>query len=319
MGKKARLKQQRRDGAPPEAQSPAQLVDRYLRAIRAPATIDDRGEFWDWLDARHDADSAYLSDVLDGVVDDSKWGARCATLRLSIDHQFGFSGRLYRPLLRALAQRLADEEFGSVLDVGCENALIGCFVAALRPEVVLAGFDIERRAVLAATQLAADLSLPADFSEGNVFDSQWPTAGPFDVVLTMRALAGNALGESPLVGDHAQLDEVLRRLRSSLPAGGIYIAFERLQDAHQSQVYVEAAARHGLALDTDRTTVLVTEEIPGKVERIPLLFFSAWADAQPPPPTVMRELHERATVRAESNSRHRCEDRTSGFCGVIRG
>ena len=297
MGKKARLKQQRRDGAPPDVLSSTQLVDRYLRAIRAPATIDDRGEFWDWLDAHHGADSAYLSDVLDGVVEDSKWGARCATLRLSLDHQFGFSGRLYRPLLRALATRLADEEYRSVLDIGCENALVGCFVATLQPKPLLAGFDIERRSVLAATQLATDLSLEANFSEGDVTDPIWPVAGPFDVVLTMRALAGNALGQRPLDADDAQLDEVLRRIRNGLSPRGVYIAFERLQDADQSQAYVEAAARHGLALDAEKTTVLVTEEIPGKPERIPLLFFTV-RDAEPPPATFMREQHDRAADRA---------------------
>ena len=300
VGKKARLKQQRREGAPSAAQSPAQLADRYLRAIRAPATIDDRGEFWDWLDARHGADSAYLSDVLDGVVKDSKWGARCTTLRLSVDHQFGFSGRLYRPLLRALAQRLAHEEYRSVLDIGCENALVGCFVATLQQEAAAAGFDIEPRAVRAATQLAGDLSLQADFSDGDILAPTWPVNGRFDVVLTMRALAGNALTERRFDADDAQLADVMSRIRSVLAPRGVYVAFERLRDADQSLAYVEAAWRHGLALDTEGTTVLATEEIPGKVERIPLLFFSTRADAQPPAAMFMRELHDRAAGRASA-------------------
>ena len=122
MGKKSRLKKERQGGAAPDAPSATQQVDRFLRAINAPGTVVDPAEFWDWLDSRNGADSAHLSDVLDGMVEDTKWGARSATLRLSIDHQFGFSGRLYRPLLRALAQRLKTVDYGSVLDVGCENA-----------------------------------------------------------------------------------------------------------------------------------------------------------------------------------------------------
>lgn len=298
MGKKARLKKQRRDGAVADAPSAAQLVDRFLRSINAPATIADRGAFWDWLDARHGPESAYLSDVLDGLVADSKWGARCATLGLSIDHQFAFSGRLYRPLLRALAQRLSGAEYGSVLDLGCENALVGCFVASLQPDARLVGMDAEARGLRAAAQLAEQLSLTAEFHKADLTSPQWPVSGPFDVVLSMRALVGNALGQRGFSAEDEALNAVLRRIRELVAAGGRFIAFERLQDAEQSHRFATAAARQGFAFDAEEAAVLVVEEIPGSVERIPLWVFTAVEGGSAPDVAVLEDLHARAARAA---------------------
>jgi SAM-dependent methyltransferase len=274
------------------------LVDRYLRAINAPGTIVDRAEFWDWLDTRNGAESAYLSDVLDGLVDDSKWGARCATLRLGIDHQFGFSGRLYRPLLRALAQRLGDTEYGSVLDLGCENGLVGCFAASLRSGARLVGIDVEARALQAGSELAAELALDATFIETDITTPGWPVEGRFDVVLSMRALVGNALGQRDFAADDRTLNEILRRIRGLLPDGGRYIAFERLLSAEVSHCFATAAAQQGLALDEKQSTVLVVEEIPETVERIPLLVFHPVEGAAPPSMALLDDLHARAARAA---------------------
>jgi SAM-dependent methyltransferase len=298
MGKKARLKKERRDGAAPDRPSATQLVDRYLRAINAPATIVDRAEFWDWLDARNGAESAYLSDVLDGVVEDSKWGARCATLRLGIDHQFGFSGRLYRPLLRALAQRLRDTEYGSVLDAGCENGLVGCFAASVRPGIRLAGIDLEGRALHSGAELAAELALDARFIEADITAPEWPVDGPFDIVLSMRALVGNALRQPDFTAKDQTLNEILGRIRELLADDGRYIAFERLSSAEASHCFATAAAKQGLTLDDEQSTVVVVEEIPETVERIPLLVFRPAEDATPPRMALLDDLHVRAARAA---------------------
>lgn len=302
MGKKSRLKKERHAGATPEEPSATQQVDRFLRAIKAPGTVADPAEFWDWLDSRNGAESAHLSDVLDGLVDDTKWGARSATLQLSVDHQFGFSGRLYRPLLRALAQRLATIEYGSVLDVGCENGLVGCFAASLRPEARLVGLDIEARALNSASELAGQLRLDASFAEADITTPQWNVDGEFDVVLSMRALVGNALGQRELVKDDQQLSEILGRIRERLTADGRYFAFERLANAGLSHLLATIAAGQGLALDEDLSAVLVVEEIPGTVERIPLLVFRPDASAAAPSLAHLEQLHERAARAAGASS-----------------
>lgn len=298
MGKKARLKKERQRGVAPDAPSATQLVDRYLRAINAPGTIEDGAEFWDWLDLRNGADSAHLSDVLDGVVQDTKWGARSATLRLSIDHQFGFSGRLYRPLLRALAQRVGDSAYGSVLDIGCENGLVGCFVAGLRADARLVGIDIEGRALRSGSELAALLELDASFVETDVTASKWSVDGPFDLALSMRALVGNALGQREFAAHDQSLNDILGLIQRLLAPNGRYFAFERLANAEISHCFATAAAKQGLALDEEESTVLVVEEIPGTVERIPLLVFRPDENAAPPSLAVLDELHDRAARAA---------------------
>lgn len=298
MGKKARLKKERRAGAAPDRPSTQRMVDRYLRAINAPGTIVDRAEFWDWLDARNGAESAYLSDVLDGVVADSKWGARCATLRLGIDHQFGFSGRLYRPLLRALAERLRETEYESVLDVGCENGLVGCFAASVRPGIRLVGIDVEARALQSGTELAAELALPANFIEADITAPGLPVDGPFDVVLSMRALVGNALGQRDFMAEDQTLTGILGTIRELLADDGRYIAFERLPSAEVSHRFAAAAAKQGFALDGEQSAVLIVEEIPETVERIPLLVFRPLEGAVPPSMTLLSELHNRAARAA---------------------
>ncbi len=245
MGKKARLKKERRDGGAPVTPTAMQSVDRYLRAIGAPGTVADPAEFWDWLDARNGAESAYLTDFLDGVAEDSRWGARCASPRLSIDHQFEFSGRLYRPLLRALAQRLVDCEYGSVLDVGCGNGLVGCFAAGLRPGVRFVGVDVEPRALAVGEELAARLSLDTEFIEPDIATTSWPVEGPFDVVLSMRAMAGNALRLREFTADHRVLNEILGQVRGLMSEGGCFIALERLGDDEKSLAFAGAAAKQG--------------------------------------------------------------------------
>lgn len=295
MGKKARLKRERQEGRAPQSRSATQLTDGFCRAIGAPGTIADPATFWDWLDDRHGADSAYVSDVLDRVVTDSKWGARCATLRLSIDFQFGFSGRLYRPLLRALATRLSDRGYRSVADLGCENGLVSCFTAWLQPDCCVYGFDIERRSVEVARELAGQLGVQGQFFEGDITAREWPVTGPFDVVLAMRSLVGNALDVATADED---LTSVLARVSDVLNPGGTFIAFERLQDAEQSHAFAAAAAQEGLVLDAEDSAVLVVEEVPGSTERIPLLLFSKVETAMSPNVAVVRELHHRGARRA---------------------
>jgi SAM-dependent methyltransferase len=201
-------------------------------------------------------------------------------------------------LLRALAHRLRDVDYGSVLDIGCENAGVGCFATTLKPHARLVGLDIEDRALQAGAELATALALDAEFTNLDITSPDWQIGGPFDVVLSMRSIAGNALGERDFTVRDETLGEVFRQIRSVISQNGVYIAFERLRNAERSYCFASAASRHGLSLDSAQSAVLIVQEIPGTVERIPLLVFRPVEHAEAPRRELLDELHLRAAHRA---------------------
>jgi 16S rRNA G1207 methylase RsmC len=70
---------------------------------------------------------------------------------------------------------------GRVLDLGCGYGVIGLAIAACSPDVVVTGVDVNRRAVLLATENAATLGVsdrytartPDDVPAGATYDEIW--------------------------------------------------------------------------------------------------------------------------------------------------
>lgn len=150
-----------------------------------------------------------------------------------------FSGLLSTEYLRMVYEYLEDhsEQLGeTILDIGCDNGLITCFIAQLCPDAIVTGIDINENAITVSKQLAEELSLTnvtfevADLETFN---------GNFDTVVSSRTAAeysmrfernvGNAFGE-PLDKQAEHYKQIFTDFSgriASLAAKAV-ISFERL-------------------------------------------------------------------------------------------
>jgi SAM-dependent methyltransferase len=295
VGKKSRNKKHRAAvlGEPRLPITPQQAVSSFLTRISAPGTQPTLGAFWDWFDELYGESAYRLSDVLDDKIQDNKFGARAETLRMSIDHQFGCSGDMVRSVMKAIARRLNDREVRTVADIGCGNGLHGCFAAWLCGAGLIA-FDIDERNVRAANELASLVGVDHQIRQGDMLEDEWPIAGE-DADVTLSVASVGWVKAPAHESSEAHLIHILDHVRRALSPGGLYMAVERLPDAERCHDFTQAAASCGLALDLAASEYLTVEEVPERVERIPLLVFVQSGDAHGPSLGDLRALYEQST------------------------
>ena len=121
------------------------------------------------------------------------FAAKNQSLSLSLDAAMLWSGELYKQQLPLVVEAVVRLRPKRIIDVGCEQGLISCLVAAAAPDASAVGIDRCPQAIARASELATALDLHnvrfvcADPLAEN------PDQGSFDLLIESRAMLGEAL------------------------------------------------------------------------------------------------------------------------------
>jgi SAM-dependent methyltransferase len=288
-------------GRPPsETQAKAgtgSFARSYLKRLGPQRTFrpDETQRMWNWLGQRH---PRTVTDPLSGALDSSApveeaHAAKNATLNFSLDVSFAISGDLYEKQMTWFEREFAQpgsKPPARVLDVGCENGLLTCFYASLWPNAEIVGVDVLEEALSCARGLSKRLGLNnLRFVHGDLAsDLLEPIVGrDFDFVLFSRTMLGEAVAPGELVLSSqpkvfSDLDvtrprgwqtvtSILRQTRELLAPAACAVALERLAFPCQTVWFANACEEAGLAVDWDRSLVLLADETGASDQRFPIL------------------------------------------------
>ena len=228
----------------------------------------NRGQFMNMIALKHGKAIATEIDRLvssradgedkDGILYEVKNG----TLDLSLDFAAYSSDLCRRFLDRMVAHK--GVTLRRILDIGCDNGIVTCFLAKLYPDSEVWGIDRSVNGIRCATELAERLKLSnvnfirMSFEELPV-DSMPPS---FDLIVSVRSMH-EVLGRLPdlkgkhfwslseITEDEALLEgfEKLRIIRSLLdPISGEFISFERTKDYEGLALWAKVLETNGLCV-----------------------------------------------------------------------
>jgi len=206
------------------------------RGDSAPGDLDQAAEL---LEARHGRAGARFAEVAFGFGTDRTevFEAKNASLRLSVDISLTWNREVYTHELEVIGDLLAELRPRRVLDLGCEQGIVTCFVASSLPEAEVTGIDRSATAIDRARELAADIAtgqvgfetgdfLPASPGDGG--DRPAFDPGPADLVICSRSMLGEAL---PAIDEEGWSTEIAELAAAALSAmtgeGGTLFLLER--------------------------------------------------------------------------------------------
>ena len=169
------------------------------------------------------------------------------------------------------------ELFGkSILDVGCLNGILTCFIAKLFPESNVIGIDENKPAIVNAKKLAKDLNLnnvkfvfvPLSRYEG-AFDTVFSSLVLHENYDTTRPADYEIKTEEEMI-DHwyKLINPTIEKLSSLLDNNGTAICFERYHYSIALEALLKAFAQNGLQLDLNQFDYSRFINEPGMVSYI---------------------------------------------------
>lgn len=225
------------------------------------------------------------------------YAAKNATLDLSLDASLLWSGDLYRAQLPQLADLLRTRRPQRVIDLGCDQGLLTCFVGGIADWAEVVGLDPCCEAIARAGDLRDRVGLAnVSFAEADPIHAE-PGIEPADLVITSRVILGEAIppgddrpaellaGSSPADAEWKALaDRAASRIASLLNPEAMIVALERTGTSGLVR-WANALARAGLCVATPVTRVTVDEPgNPGQTFRlIEAVRQPAGADRRLPP------------------------------------
>jgi len=139
-----------------------QLVINYMNKLGLKAFKNNR-QFWDHLNRKHAKEVVQqleqtLKDQAEGKVsDDAVFELKNSSLSLSLDMS-NISADLYKKYFDWFANRKGPAP-KKILNVGCDNGIVTCFLAVLYPEAEVVGVDGRSTAIECANELSSQLAL----------------------------------------------------------------------------------------------------------------------------------------------------------------
>lgn len=266
---------------------------QYLNRLGLKPSKGPR-QFWNDLEYRHgrrnlSALKKALENRSPGLATDDVYVLKNQSLALSLDFS-NYSADLYRRFFEWWVGRdPVPREPKRILDLGCDNGIVTCFLASLYPEATVIGVDIEENAVACANALAAKLALcNVKFQVCDVTANDLPfESASFDCIVSVRSFheileffrhqaqdrpplhfaIKDLLGGPAASHDLHTLQAVRQLLRGDEAE---LISFERLPWMASVTVWVDWLAKAGLAIGWQESGWISFQEV-GQSESMPVL------------------------------------------------
>ena len=175
-----------------------------------------------------------------------------------------------------------------VLDIGCDNGIVTCFLAKYYPDSEFLGIDLSENSIQVARELAIKLGLKnVTFQRMNAFEVHNAYSNYFDMVISVRSLheilGGFTALRSWSIQDlennkivKEQIGE-LAKILNALVTGGQLVAFERLLSDVDVASFIKMLNLSGLRLNESISSMIPFHEV-GDQETMPVLVFEKKAD-----------------------------------------
>ena len=235
------------------------IVNNYFK-ILGVKEFNNFDDFIDYLEGKYD--EKLFQDVINELIkriDDKKndfYSVKNSNLNLSLDFS-SWSYDMYKKLFEELIERemlLKDK----VLDIGCDNGLITCFMAMLYKDKYFYGVDINENGIKVAIKLKEKLKLNnIEFYVLDINDLDIKfNEGYFDNIISVRVFH--------------EVGNTFKKLGYVLNKDGNIIAFERLIDFNMLVKYVDKLYKSGLNLDINSSKIISFNELEDKL-KLPFL------------------------------------------------
>lgn len=268
-----------------------QIVLDYFQTLRIrPARNID--QFWSNL--RQKYDHTLINDLqkivearADGCMEGDLYELKNQSMQLGLDFS-AFSADLYRRFFDwLLASNITMP--ARVLDIGCDNGIVTCFLAKHYPDSEFLGIDLTENGIKAAQELAIKLDLKnVTFQRMSAFEVHDTYSNYFNMIISVRSLHEILDGFTKIrfwsikdfesnISITEQIGEMTKILNALAP-GGQLVAFERLHCDADIASFIKMLNLSGLSVNEYFSSMISFQEV-GKELTMPAIVFEKSPDA----------------------------------------
>lgn len=189
---------------------------------------------------------------------------------------------LYKATTDWLCAVLGETSPKYILDAGCGNGILTCYLAKVFPNARVTGIDISAAGIEQARKLAEQLSLSnikfevgdikdCSFSKTDTTGDTFSNSGNFDLILTVAALEVT----SPF------LIKQFHNLCKHLEEDGIMLNFEKISNPQIQKFFLQALNESNLEPDLQKSRWLKYENADGDEINLPAFASYKKADKKP--------------------------------------
>ena len=245
-------------------------------------------QFWAYIDGKYptnitsDLEMAYVK--LDQGEEDSFYERIFMDLETSLDFA-SIRRNLYSSFLSWLTKDLETKSPPKVIvDIGCGNGIISCFLAKTFPESKIIGQDLNANAIACARELATKLELSnTEFIEGDANSLSLPVEpASIDLIFSVASLGPQEQDLVSIIGKPlANVTTFVNDLKGSaspamiakyLEAGtGRYISFDKIPSIESQLLWCSNLQNAGLSVDLKMSSWLTYLNIDQDEVTLPVL------------------------------------------------
>lgn len=262
---------------------PLARLDRYLRTLDIP--IVESQEVFDKhavkLHKRHGAAWERVGRLIQARADGDLTGDIYTAKNSSLELSLGVSALavgVYRGLFSQIRGFTPAPK--AIIDIGCENGLIACYLALLYPDARVVGVDPSEPAIRCARELAELLGIKSiQFHVGTITSVGGAAGKDFDI-----ALALTVFQDAGAIPDHGEQEACvgfesknhvhplpdLEAIRSVMSPTGFWISIERCRYPTDFAWWVEAIHASGWVIDWRHSHKLDCSS-KGRLNELPLV------------------------------------------------
>lgn len=241
-------------------------------------------QFWSAIDAEYgltrarELESVYKR--LEAGDEESFYAKIFQSLELSLAFT-SLRQDLYRKYLAWLDAFITGEP-GVIVDIGCGNGVLSCYLATRYPGAQIIGVDISSEAVSCSIKLAEKLGIEnARFLESSAGETGKNLAGEkADLIMSVAVL-----GPEPAPADPAEIplkslferrskdtgSGTVAALSALLSDGGSLVSFDKVKDPRAQLDWIMDIINTGLDIDFDASSWLTYEDIEAESITLPVI------------------------------------------------
>ncbi len=232
-------------------------------------------QFWRELDSKYPPQKVKELERAYAKLEDNDEAGFYATIFSNYELALTFSGlriSLYQAVIDWILVCLSESNPQKILDAGCGNGILTCFLAKRFPDATIIGIDISAEGIEQARKLALSLALTnIKFEVGDIKDFLFDATDSFDLILSVAALEVT----SPF------LIKQLHNLCKHLSEDGLMLNFEKLSNPQIQKYFVQALGESGLCADLEKSKWLSYENADGDEIHLPAFASTKKSDQEP--------------------------------------